>query len=363
MASETLYKGLAQFFCQKSISWYYCLMEKISVTITTKTLWTVLFMVIGVFVAWELRSFLMVILVSVIIASFVETGVRGLRKLKIPRIISVVFFYALGLAILFGIFYLLVPLFVNELSDFVALFPKTSYIAKIFTPLATNGWNGDTIKSIIQSNSLSTSSASVLGTLDTIFGSILNGILVIIISFYLSVQERGIEQFLRVITPNSYEDYVVDVWNRTERKIGYWFGGQALVAILIGLISYTGLFILGVPYALLLATIAFVFEFVPFGTLFSLVPAVILSYLGGGVKLAIQVFIFYCILHYIDAYFLQPYVLHRTIGMPMLVIILSIIACFELFGIIGVLVAIPIAVLFLELIYDRNKLGKFKGQT
>jgi len=336
-------------------------MEKVSITITTKTLWTILFMVIGVFVAWQLRSFLMVVLVSVIIASFVETGVRGLKRLKIPRIISVLFFYILGLAILMGIFYLLVPLFVNELSDFIGLFPKGSEIVKILTPLATNGWNGDTFKSILQSNPLSAGSTNVVNTLSGIFGGIINGILVIIISFYLAVQEKGIEQFLRVVTPESYQDYVVDVWNRTERKIGYWFGGQALVAVLIGLVSYTGLFIMGVPYALILATIAFVFEFVPFGTLFSLIPAVVLAYLGGGVRLAIQVFIFYGIIHYIEAYFLQPYVLHRTIGMPMLVIILSIIACFELFGIIGVLVAIPIAVLFLELIYDRNKFLKFKG--
>ena len=96
------------------------------------------------------------------------------------------------------------------------------------------------------------------------------------------------------------------------------------------------------------------FEFVPFGILLSLAPAVVLGFLGGGFGLALEIFIFYGVLHYIEAYFLQPYVLNRTIGMPMLVIILSIIACFELFGVIGVLVAIPIAVLILELIYDRT---------
>ena len=338
-------------------------MEKISITITPKTLWTILFMVIGVYVAWELRSFLMVVLVSVIIASFVETGTRALKKIKVPRIISIFFFYILGLAILFGIFYLIVPLFVNELSDFISLFPKGSMVVKFLTPLANNGINSATIKSILENNTLTTGSTNVLSALDGIFGGILNGILVIIISFYLSVQEKGIEQFLRVVTPDAYEDYVVDVWTRTERKIGYWFGGQALVALLIGLITYTGLFLIGVPYALLLAAIAFVFEFVPFGTLLSLVPAVVLGYLGGGVKLAIQVFIFYFILHYIEAYFLQPYVLHRTIGMPMLVIILSIIACFELFGIIGILIAIPIAVLFLEIIYDHGKAGRLRKQA
>jgi predicted PurR-regulated permease PerM len=329
-------------------------MEKYSVSIAPKTLWTILAMVVGVFVAWELRSFLMVVLVSVIIASFIEAGTRALKRAKIPRIVSVVFLYLVGFAVIFGVLYLIVPLFASELSDFIALFPKNSSIVTILAPVANHGLTGATLKNVFENKNLISNPAGVLASIQGIFGGLVNALLVIIISFYLSVQEKGIEQFLRVVTPDKYEDYVVDVWNRTERKIGYWFGGQALVAVLIGLITYVGLFLLGVPYALILAAISFVFEFVPFGTLLSMAPAVVLGFLGGGFGLAVEIFIFYGILHYIDAYFLQPYVLNRTIGMPMLVIILSIIACWELFGVIGVVVAIPIAVLILELIYDRG---------
>ncbi len=330
-------------------------MENVSIHINSKTLWTILLMIVGIFIAWNLRSFIMVVFVSVIIASFVEAGTRVLKRAKVPRPIAVFIFYILGFAIIFGLLYLVVPLFVNELSDFLNLFPKSSEFVKLLSPVASNGLNSTTLKAIFENKTLLSGQGDLLGTLSNFFGSVLNGILVVIISFYLAIQEKGIENFLRVVIPDSKEDYVVDLWNRVERKIGYWFGGQVFVAILIGLVSYAGLYLMGVPYALILSALAFVFEFVPFGTALALAPAVILAYFGGGFTLAFYTFLFYGVLHYIDAYLLQPYILHRTIGMPMLVMILSIVACLELFGIIGILVAIPIAVLILELIYDSGK--------
>lgn len=335
-------------------------MENRAITINTRTLWVILLMGIGVFVAWQLRNFLMVVLVSVVIASFVEAGTKTLKRIHIPRPIAVFFLYILGFLIIAGILYLILPLFVHELAQFVDLFPKNSAFVKFLGPLADNGFNSGTFKEILQNKSLIANSSDLIVMFQGFFGGFLNALLVVIISFYLSIQERGIEQFLRVVAPEKYEDYIVDVWQRTEKKIGYWFGGQMLVAILVGLITYVGLFLMSVPYALILAALAAVFVFVPFGTALSVAPAVVLGYLGGGIGLALQIFIFYGVVHYIESYFFTPYILHRTIGMPMLVIILSVIACFELFGLIGIVIAVPIAVLLLELIYDYDKFTKFR---
>lgn len=337
-------------------------MDNVSVSFNPKTLWTVLAMVIGVFVAWKLRNFVMVVLVSVIIASFVEVGTKVLKKIKIPRIVSVFTLYILGFAAIAGMLYLVVPLFSHELSDFIDLFPKNSYLVKVVGPIADKGLNSNTLKTLLDKNLVS-GGTDLFAALGGVFGSLINALLVVIISFYLSTQEKGIEQFLRVVTPEKHEEYIIGLWSRVERKIGYWFGGQVLVAILIGLVTYIGLFIMGVPYALILSALAGLFVFVPFGTALSLAPAVALGYLGGGVSLAVQIFLFYGIVHYIESYFLSPYILHRTIGMPMLVIILSVIACFELFGMIGIVIAIPIAVLILELLYDHNGKLSLKKQA
>jgi predicted PurR-regulated permease PerM len=219
----------------------------------------------------------MVLLISVIIASFIEAGARALKRIHIPRPVAVFFLYMLGFVVIGGILYLIVPLFVHEIADFIDLFPKNSLLVKLVGPLADNGFNSGTFKQILASQNLSGAS-SFLGILQGIFGGLINAMLVVIISFYLSIQEKGIEQFLRVVVPDQYEDYIVDLWNRVEKKIGYWFGGQVLVAILIGLITYLGLFFMGVPYALILAAVAALFVFVPFGTALSVAPAIVLAY-------------------------------------------------------------------------------------
>lgn len=327
------------------------------IQIHTKTLWTILGIVTGVFIAWNLRNVIMIVLISVIIASFVEAGVKLFKKIKFPRMLSVFLVYGLGITIIIGIFYLIVPLFLNELADFIDLFPKSSLFAKVVGPIADHGLTSSTLKTLLDKNVLSGGN-DLVQTLGGIFGSMLNALLVLIISFYLSAQEKGIEQFLRVVTPEKYETYIVDLWQRIERKIGYWFGGQVLVAIFVSLVTYIGLFVMGVPYALILSAIAGLSVFIPFGTSLALAPAVVLGYLGDGIGLAIQIFFFYGVVHYIESYFVSPYILHRTIGIPMLVMILSVVACFELFGFAGIIIAIPLAVLILELIYDHGKLKK-----
>lgn len=332
-------------------------MEHRHITINTKIIWQVLLAGVAVFVAWKLRNFIMVMAISVIIASFIEAGARALKRIHIPRPVAVFFLYTLGFVVIAGVLYLIVPLFVREIVDFVDLFPKNSLLVKLVGPIADNGFNSATFKEILATQNLDGTSGFV-GALQGVFGGLLNAMIVVIISFYLSIQEKGVEQFLRVVIPEQHEDYVVSLWNRVEKKIGYWFGGQVLVAILIGLITYLGLFLMGVPYALILAAVAALFVFVPFGTALSVAPALVLGYLGGGIGLALQIFLFYGIVHYIELYFFTPYILHRTIGMPMLVIILSAIACLELFGLIGVVIAVPIAVLILELVYDYGNFTK-----
>ncbi len=305
----------------------------------------------------------MVVVVSVIIASFMEMGSRRLKKYRIPKLVSVVFFYALGLFLLGGIFYLIVPIFMNEIFEFVRLFPENSWIAQFVEPLQQNGFKIDTLSLFFGEGDFLQNSVDAFKNLQGIFGGLLNMLLVLIISFYLSVQDRGVEQFLRVVTPEKYESYVINLWQRTERKIGYWFGGQMLVAIFTGTLTYIGLLLLGVPYALVLAAVAMVLEFIPFGSAIATIPAVALGYLAGGIPLAFQIFLLYMILHYIESYLIAPYILHRTVGIPMLVILLAVIACFELFGVIGVVIAIPLAVLILEIVYDYGQLRKDLQKT
>ena len=85
------------------------------------------------------------------------------------------------------------------------------------------------------------------------FGSIFNVVLIVLISFYLSIQEKGIENFLRIIIPIEYEEYAVDLWSRSRRKIALWMKGQMLLGLLIAILTYLILSILCIQYPLVAA--------------------------------------------------------------------------------------------------------------
>jgi hypothetical protein len=126
-----------------------------------------------------------------------------------------------------------------------------------------------------------------------LFGSITNLILVAVITFYLSIEPHGVEYVLRVITPQKHETYVISLWKRTERKIGLWLQGQILVGLIVGLITYLGLVLLGIKYALLLAFVAAVFVIIPFGIILAGLCAVVFAYIEGGTIDAVKVFVLY----------------------------------------------------------------------
>ena len=168
-------------------------------------------------------------------------------------------------------------------------------------------------------------------------------------------QENGIEDFLKIILPIKHEDYVVDLWRRTKKKIGLWMRGQLLLGVLIAILTYLVLAIMGIEYALLLSIIAGIMELIPYGILIALVPAVSFSYLSGGVSTALMVLGAYLIIHQFEVYLFSPLVIKKVTGLSPLIIILAVLVGVELGGFWGLFLAIPGAVLFMEIANDIDK--------
>jgi predicted PurR-regulated permease PerM len=105
-----------------------------------------------------------------------------------------------------------------------------------------------------------------------------------------------------------------------------------------------------------LALVTAVCELVPFGIYIAFLPAIVFSYLDGGTTLALLTFALYLILHQFENYLLYPLVIKKVIGIPPLIVILSIIIGATLAGFWGVVLAIPVAVCLLEFFDDlENK--------
>ena len=339
-----------------------------SISITTGTIFRALLVVLGFFLIWLLRDLVLILLTSIVISSFVNSAVPHLRKIGINRILGIVILYVLTLSILSGLFYLFAPLLITEIynfSSFISTYVPGITFLDYFQNDAFSGAKDivATLPSNLSMRELfAVSKAFIVNLsggffqmLSAAFGGIINVGLIILISFYLSIEEKGIENFLRIILPLQYEEYVINLWDRTSKKIALWMKGQILLGILIAVLTYLMLSLLGIQYALLLAIIAGITELVPYGLLVALVPAVVFSYISGGVSSALVVTGAYLILHQFEGFLFAPLVIQSVVGLSPIVIILAALVGFELGGFWGALLAIPLAVFLVELMSDLEK--------
>jgi predicted PurR-regulated permease PerM len=183
----------------------------------------------------------------------------------------------------------------------------------------------------------------------------LNVVLVIVISFYLSVSNDGIESFLRILSPIEREEYVIGLWNRSQAKIARWMQGQLFLGLVIGILTFIGLTLLKVEHALLLAVLAAIFELIPFGIFLAAIPAVSFAFSGGGISLALMVVALYVLIQQLEGYLISPIVMNKMTGISPLVVIISVLIGVQLAGFWGLILAVPVAVTILEYIKDFEK--------
>lgn len=333
-----------------------------SVRISNGSIIRILLFIGGAYLLVKLTHIVLLVLVAIVIASFVEAGVQQFASYNISRLLAVPLIFAGTLALLFFLFYTFVPIVVRELSDMFTLLsdylPAVSPIdsssiegaTTFVNNIASNASTSEFIGNIQKAASvLSQGALSIIGS---VFGSLLDLILVVVMSFYLSIQEKGIETFLRILTPKKSELYVIGLWHRTQRKIGLWFKGQLMLGLLVGAITFTVLALMDVRYALLIGLITGIAEMIPFGIIFATIPAVLFALIDGGIVLALKVLLYFVIIQQIENYVLSPVISRYVVGIPPLVVLLAFLIGITLAGFWGAIIAIPVAVFVLEYMSD-----------
>jgi len=342
----------------------------VAISITGGTILTAVLILVGAWLMYELLNLVLVLLTAIVIASAIEPAVTALGRRKIPRILAVLIVYLLLFGSIFGLFYFFVPTLFGELTTFITLLPN--YLDTFNRWVLFDDYTrlfGVEVTPAISTNVLMENLRSFFGAagpfgnvfsmVTNIFGGVVSFVLIIVFSFYFTVIRTGIDDFLRIITPRKYQEYILDLWDRSRQKIGLWMQGQILLAVIVGVLVFLGLTILGVKHALLLAVIAAVFEIIPvFGPIFAAVPAVILALLDGGLAFGLLVIAFYVIVQQFESHLIHPLVVTRVVGVPPLLVILSLVVGAQLAGFLGILLSIPVAAAIQELAKDV-KTGRF----
>lgn len=342
--------------------------EVSSISISTGTIVRVFLVALLFAGLYLVRDVMLVVLTAVVMASAIEPFTVRLTRIGVPRVAAVLLLFLALFALFFVLFYFFLPPLLAETLNFIELMPQylgfiegldsTLYsifgAQNILSTLADTLSSGDALSDL--KNTIFGVTGGAIQTLNFIFGGVTGFVLILVIVFYLSVQERGVENFLRIVTPLKQEKYVLDLWERSQHKIGLWLQGQLLLGLLIGVFVYLGLTVLGVPYAFLLAVIAALFEIIPvFGPIMAAVPGVILGFVSGGAALGFVVVGFYIIIQQFENHLIYPLVVRKVTGVPPLLVIVALIVGFKLAGFLGILLAAPISSVIMEFAADLEK--------
>ena len=196
---------------------------------------------------------------------------------------------------------------------------------------------------------------SVLGGLVGFVSSTVSLVLslfgVLFVSVYLLANVRNIKASYLMAAPKRYRRDAAELWESEGLSLSRYLSGLGLDMAIQGVISTVGLFLLGVPYALLLGTWVSLTAVIPYlGAWLGAIPAVIVALTISPGK-AVLTALLYLIIQQIEGNVLQPRIQGQALNMPSILIFLGVIAGAEIAGFLGILFAVP-TMAVLKVLFD-----------
>ncbi|MDP2587128.1 MAG: AI-2E family transporter [Candidatus Komeilibacteria bacterium] len=331
--------------------------KQITVNISTAAIVKVLVFAAVLAFLYLIKEVIFIIFVALIMAAALDPWVDWLQKRRIPRGLGIVIIYIILFSFVSLAVILIVPPITKEVGQLSENFPL--YYEKVmnglqsFASVQTGSAQQqvqDSLKSL--GNNLPQTISSLVSTIFDIFGGIFSVLLVLVITFYLTVQEEAMKTFIQSLAPDKLQPYLMRLYGRIQLKMGLWLRGQIILSLVIFVLTFIGLTILGVPYALILAFIAGLFEIVPFiGPLLASIPAIFFAFLQSPF-MGVSVIILYFVIQELENHLIVPKIMSKAVGMNALVVILVILVGAKLGGIVGALLAVPVATGLNEFLKD-----------
>lgn len=289
---------------------------------------------------WLLARPLALLFAAIAIAEALSPVVEQLER-KMSRGIAVVLVYAVFVLILIGAGWYWLPQLATQAQQLAENAPN--HLSRLQRTI--NHWDpsgNERILSALRDNV--TRFSDVLIELPfRLVESLLQLLLVLFMSAYWLVSAPALGRFFRSLFPSDQVEDVGRIIGDIRGSIGGYVRGEAIAASVIGIITYVGLSAIGVEYALVLAMFAFVGELVPVvGPIISAVPALAVALIQSPTQ-ALIVLAFYVVLQQFESNILLPQVMNQTAHIPPLLSIIALFAGATVGGLLGALVAIPLA--------------------
>ncbi len=325
------------------------MVQKIEITYKT-ILFTILFMV-ALWLIYEIGSIIILTYVALVIGFAVSPWVDRLQSYKVPRVLAIFIVYAVIIGVLSSFISFIIPSLVNQTSYLTDTIARQ--VRKL--PFIQLDWS-------LVSSQLELVFRNAVGVLKIVMSAASNLftlITLLVLTFYFIYEKQNLPRYAASLFADGRKEKLITIVNRLEAVLGHWLRGQLLLMLIVGLMSYIGLLILGIDYVLPLALLAGLLEFVPnLGPILASIPAIIAGF-AVSPTIGIGAMVLYIIIQQVENYLIVPQVMRRATGIHPLVSLLCLLIGGKLYGIVGVLLAIPlfltIRTVFTEIYWKEEK--------
>lgn len=324
----------------------------------TKILFRIVLLALGLWFLYLIRDVVLLMFLAVLTSAALSPAIARLKSFGFSRTAAVALSYSVLFFGIVTILALLVPVFLDEMRDFISKWPvytehfgrTLSLIEQYLSPLGISFHKEALFVDLEQGTS--ETFQGIFSTTISFFSGIISVLGFFFLALYLSLEEKGIEKFFLLLTPERYHRYALSLAERMSGKVSQWLFGQLLLMIIVFVMYYIGLSLLGIPYALAIAFFGGLMEIIPYvGPIIAGFPAVIMGLLISPV-MGFSVLAFYVIAHQLEGHIIAPQVLKRSIGLNPVVLILVVLIGAKLGGPLGILIAVPATMMLSVLVED-----------
>lgn len=325
------------------------------VTLTILLIWAVIY----------IFEVILLLFGAILLAIFLR-GLADLvnRYTRLSEGLSVLLVSVILLGVLGGAIALLAPSVAEQVRHLRDELPKSAQQASAY--ISQFGWGRTIIEQLPSTDEVmrkidtATLLTRVGGYFSSTVGAVGNFFITILLAIYLAVEPRFYAEGFTKLFPKNKRNRTYEILAEIGDTLSWWLIGKVASMLFIGLLTWIGLYILGVPLSLTLGLLAGLLSFIPnFGPIFSAVPAILLGFIDSPIK-ALYVLILFIVVQIIESNVVTPMIERRTVELPPALTVIAQLALGILIGGLGLVLATPILVVVMvlvQMVYIQDILG------
>ena len=335
----------------------------------------------GTWAVYQIRDKIILLLLSFFLAAVIDPSVTTLERLKVPRSLAIVIHYFLAIFVILFLLFSFIPIIADQIQGIAVIIGAEvdSFLAnpQITLPLVHADVNmrlttfvqatlqnlsihqfADALGQFGQNLSIAAQGSVRFATYiaGSVVDIVVSMIIVLVLAFFIQMEKEGIGRWFRSFLPTGFRTYVDNKSEAVHSKIGQWARGELLLMFTIFSLTLVALLILRMPYALTLAVLAGLCEFIPtFGPMIAAIPAILIALTQEGMVTGLVVLGVYYMIQWCENHLIVPIVMKRAVGLSPIAIIFAMLVGVSfsntIHPILGVMLAVPattILVIFLE---------------